>query len=199
MGAHSRTESVGARPPANLGTFWAVGLRCEVIRGLREIIKSEVAGERTLGFISASHQAGHGERVAELSRTPARQRPPRGTQQTPAPQSPSACVGELAAVSPPAAEGTEHLWHPKHSDMCFATARPRRPLGPGPCSPGSSPGIPRDDGWAQALGPGVLSAAGWHRRTSGCTTMPHAGAGDAPAEPNWSGVGGLDPIGARAA
>lgn len=55
------------------------------IHGLHEIIKSEVDGEWTLGFISASLQAGHGKRAADLSKTLPRQCRRHGTHQAAAP------------------------------------------------------------------------------------------------------------------
>lgn len=133
-------------------TFALMVCNSPKIRGLHEIIKSEVAGEQTLCFISASLQAGHGERVAELSKMLPRQCQPHGTHQAPAPshQCSSAGLlmlgsqelrpqqqrrGERASLVPRALPS---LW-----DTCHAMTRPQHPLSPWSCSPGSSPGIPR--------------------------------------------------------
>lgn len=167
---------MGSCPPVNLGTFWAVGLRCEAgsgglipgsavegtvtstlrvhdspaLRGLPELIKPEVAGEQTLGLISASHQAGHGKGVAELSRAPPGQCQPHGTQQAPpAPQSPSAgscwgagsCVpkssrGHRASLAPKALPARGHV--PHHS--------------PSPASPLSRVLLSRQLSWHSSRG-----------------------------------------------
>lgn len=55
------------------------------IHGLHEIIKSEVTGEQPFCFISASLQAGHGERVANPFKMPLGQCQHSGTHQDPAP------------------------------------------------------------------------------------------------------------------
>lgn len=130
MGLHCRAGSGRGLLSAMEGTvtFALMVHDSPKIHGLHEIIKTEVAEEWTLGFISASLQAGHGKREADLSKThsdsadataPVRPQHPR-------PSATLLCHSCWAqgATSPRAEQGQEHLQCPELSPACGTHVTP---------------------------------------------------------------------------